>query len=381
MGKVVTTSSCSKQDRRSPLRRRAMHTKRIQPKRGLSKSVQSQSSGLESIQAQVSEVNPQGRPKPVETQSGEYKRVQSQQEKHKPVHPKCVQPKRGKLLRPGSGKTECVQSKRGKLFQPGSEKPECVQPKRGKLIQPSKLKGVQPQSGKSKEVQPLQRKPTCIQSQSLGPKFILPRRGRLIHRRGHPKPLQPKRKKHKPTQPLPGTPQQPFTDVPVSLRIQTQIAIKNSQEDIIQEVSLTEKRKRNRMNAEGTGKTFLHTAAFNGCHTKVKTHLKKGRNPNSHSSSGWTPLHDACLYGYEKVVRALLKGEAIVDIRGPNGETPLFDAVTADNFKIVKLLLKYGADPHIKNFDGLEPSYYANTAIKEYLQNLKGTILSYLLMY
>ncbi|XP_013162114.1 PREDICTED: ankyrin repeat domain-containing protein 12 isoform X2 [Papilio xuthus] len=245
---------------------------------------------------------------------------------HESENAECVQPDDAMVLQPESENAECVRED-VMVLQPASENAECVR-EDVMVLQPesenAECESVQSQTGKSKQVQSQQSKINPVQWK------------KLKQRKGITKHLQQKRKRNRSTQRLPKKPKQPLAKPPVSLRMQTKIAIQNSQKDVIQVLTFAEERKRMRMD-----------------------------------TTGWTALHDACFQGQQKVVKDLLKGGALVNDKGPNGDTPLFDAVSADNIKLVKLLITHGADPHIKNFQGVEASFYANDKIKKFLQTIK----------
>ncbi|MCA7009972.1 ankyrin repeat domain-containing protein [Wolbachia endosymbiont of Tribolium confusum] len=108
----------------------------------------------------------------------------------------------------------------------------------------------------------------------------------------------------------------------------------------------------------------LHTAAFRGEISKVRSLLNAKIDINIKDRAEFTALHKAAYSGQLDVVKLLISKGADVHARTIEGSTPLHSAIMSENKTTVKAiveeLIKAGADPDIKDYtDSKTPLHIA----------------------
>ncbi|AGJ98955.1 Ankyrin repeat domain protein [Wolbachia endosymbiont of Drosophila simulans wNo] len=108
----------------------------------------------------------------------------------------------------------------------------------------------------------------------------------------------------------------------------------------------------------------LHTAAFHGEVSKVRSLLNAKIDVNIKDRAGFTALHNAAHSGHLDVVKLLISKGADVHARNIEGSTPLHSAVISENKTTVKAIVEKltiaGADSNTKDYtDGKTPLHIA----------------------
>lgn len=94
---------------------------------------------------------------------------------------------------------------------------------------------------------------------------------------------------------------------------------------------------------EGTARSSLTTACYNG-HLKIaKQLIDSGQTTMNGTKYGWTPLYIACLNGHKDIVKLLLDNGADPDVEVRDGWTPLNATLSESYSEIATLLLERGA--------------------------------------
>jgi len=102
------------------------------------------------------------------------------------------------------------------------------------------------------------------------------------------------------------------------------------------------------VNANYSGWTPLHEAAYWGRTEIAKLLLSHGADVNAKDNFGWTPLHKAAEEGKTEITKVLLSHGADVNARDWKGWTPLHWAAKHGNTEVAKILLSHGANPNAK---------------------------------
>jgi len=96
---------------------------------------------------------------------------------------------------------------------------------------------------------------------------------------------------------------------------------------------------------DGSGRTALLEAAWNGNAEIVNYLLERGADPNAADRSGFTPVMRAVEGGYDPVASALIAKGANVNCRGRvRGVTPLMLAAENGRLGLISTLLDNGAE-------------------------------------
>lgn len=113
--------------------------------------------------------------------------------------------------------------------------------------------------------------------------------------------------------------------------------------------------------ADTSGRSVLHWAAYQGDEDMLNAILRCGADPDLQCISGRTPLHYATRVGATICVTALIDAGAQLNVPDKQGETPLHSAADHKQNGILRLLLEAGAEPNQKNYLGEAPIAYAAT--------------------